>query len=218
MPANAHYFILNFLNLVRLNISALNEQLDSLDGQMSDYELSKDQSNFYSESLHFNGYSFNLVRNLIILICIGATIAMIWVITALISLCKAKVGGQEQKATSEQFMNNVMVRFGYEVFFELMICALLTVSSPQASGPALWISGLAILAVAGFSMIALSTCFCGKGPFTESEDVSGAVTEQVAGTQMHTQTVQNTDVPLNQHINNPVQVEDDEVSPTQRGL
>ena len=168
MPANAHYFLLNFLNLVRLNITALNKQLDTLDGEMTDYELSTHDGNFYSAALHNSGYSFNLVRNLIIIICIGAAIAMIWLFTAVIRVCRAKVLGADSSASSETFMNNVMVRFGLEALFELMICAMLTVSSPEASGAALWVSGLAILVVSGLALVALFSLFCSKRPLGAS--------------------------------------------------
>jgi len=48
LPANAHYFILNFLGFVRLNFESINSSIDSLSNKMSEYELIADEDSIFS--------------------------------------------------------------------------------------------------------------------------------------------------------------------------
>jgi len=39
LPSNAHYFLLNFLSIVRLNFESINAQIDTLSGTMDEAKL-----------------------------------------------------------------------------------------------------------------------------------------------------------------------------------
>ena len=48
LPANAHYFLLNLLSLVRLNFENLNAVLDDADAKLQEYHLLSDQDSYYT--------------------------------------------------------------------------------------------------------------------------------------------------------------------------
>jgi len=48
LPANAHYFLLNFLGLVRLNFESINASIDSLSDRLSEYELIASEDSYFN--------------------------------------------------------------------------------------------------------------------------------------------------------------------------
>ena len=48
LPANAHYFLLNFLSLVRLNIEGMGSSLDQLDLKLKEYMLITEENSGFS--------------------------------------------------------------------------------------------------------------------------------------------------------------------------
>lgn len=85
------------------------------------------------------GYHYSFVRNMLLVISIAAVIALVWLITAISQIVRNKSLSSEELSragprSQETFMNNFMVRFVYEVFFELMICAFISVTNQEAAG------------------------------------------------------------------------------------
>jgi hypothetical protein len=137
LPANAHYFFLNFIGLVRFNLETINSSLDTISSKLHDYQLVEDENSFFSSQLHESGYRFSFVRNMLTILCMATLIALIWLFTAVIQLIRKKATGAEASKktfSSEVFMSNFMVRFLLEVFFELMICSMINVTSVVGSG------------------------------------------------------------------------------------
>jgi len=61
-------------------------------------------------------------------------------------------------------MNNFMVRFFLEAFFELMICAFINLTSQEA-GVAWWICSLAAMIISIFALLSIFSLFCMNGPY-----------------------------------------------------
>ena len=72
-------------------------------------------------------------------------------------------------------MNNCMVRFFYEAFFELMICAFINVTNQQLAGMAWWVTSLAVLVTAFFAMLAIISLLCHNGPYVRDTYAKGSL-------------------------------------------
>jgi len=132
LPANANYFFLNFASVARFNIESINSTLDTVASKLIDYQLIEDEQSFFSAQLHSYGYRFSFVRNLLTVLCIAALVGFVWILTAAIRLIRKNVQGAENSknfSKSEVFMNNFTVRFFLEIFFELVICAMINIAS-----------------------------------------------------------------------------------------
>lgn len=62
-------------------------------------------------------------------------------------------------------MNNFMIRFLYEVFFEFAICAMINISDTNSGGIDQWLISLAALIVIGVALLAVMSLFCKNGPY-----------------------------------------------------
>ena len=168
LPANAHYFLLNLLSFVRLNFQSVSSSIDSIQAKMLEGKLINDESYWYNESLHIGGYRFSFIHNMLIIGVIAAGITLVWLLTAVIEALTNKCGrGQQSPATrtKESLMNNFAVRFALEVYFELMICAMITLSSPSEAGTAWTFFSLGCLMFAGVSTLALVSLYFRGGPY-----------------------------------------------------
>lgn len=83
LPANAHYFLLNMLSVIRLNFQNLNDSVDELAEQMEEYELLSDNSSTYSSQLHNMGYRHDVVRNMLLIGCAALVIVLAWLFVTL---------------------------------------------------------------------------------------------------------------------------------------
>jgi hypothetical protein len=136
LPANAHFFILNFLSLIRLNIESINESIDAIGDTMGESRLMSEDGSFYSSQMRSSGYRFGFVRNMVLFLCLALLIALVWLIIAIFKkLRQGQSNGENSPsqttgfAKAELFMNNFMVRFLYECFFELILCAMINISN-----------------------------------------------------------------------------------------
>jgi len=84
LPANAHYFLLNFMNMVRLNFDSLNSSIDEVSSKLEEYELAADEDSYFSFQLHYCGYNFSFLRNLLFTICLAILIALVWLFIAIL--------------------------------------------------------------------------------------------------------------------------------------
>ena len=48
LPANAYYFFLNFLSLVRLNFDGISESFDQVETKLREYEMISDENSAFS--------------------------------------------------------------------------------------------------------------------------------------------------------------------------
>ena len=128
LPAGANYFLLGLLDILRFNIGQLNlwlrQQVQGSDEL--DFELVlNDEVAFYTPLLYACGYSFSIWPNLIPYGCILALILILWVFACMIDLVKCCCN---RKPSYESKMTNCIVRFFYEVFFEVILCAFINAS------------------------------------------------------------------------------------------
>ena len=72
-------------------------------------------------------------------------------------------------------MNNVMVRFFFEAFFELMICAFINVTSQEIFGVATWATSLAVIIITVFVMLAILSLYCLNGPYVRDTYAKGSL-------------------------------------------
>ena len=77
-----------------------------------------------------------------------------------------------------------MVRFLFEAFFELMICAFINVTSQEVVGVAWWIFSLAIIIVTFFVVCAVLSLFCLNGPYVRDSYSRGSLLASFWGTRV----------------------------------
>ena len=163
LPANAHFFFLNLLQVVRWNIAAVNSSLNDLSSHLAELQMVDDESSSFSDRLFLFGYSVNFGQNLLFGFCILSIMLMVWLLLKVHSwVSKAK------KVTSRaSTMTNFLVRFLYEAFFELMICAFINLPGlKQVPGSSVWWAISLGIAIAGIATTVLlfSMCVRGRGP------------------------------------------------------
>lgn len=93
LPANAHYFLLNFLGLVRFNFEFINSQLDSLSQKMGEMNLLASDESYYSADMRTNGYHFSFIRNMMFAVSVFLVICLVWLFSAIFQLCRNKAPG-----------------------------------------------------------------------------------------------------------------------------
>ena len=167
LPSNAHYFLLNFLGLVRFNFESLTSQIDTISGNVDEAKLLNADSGY--AHLRSNGYHMSFFRNMLLLLSIACIIGLVWLISAILQSVRAKTQqeGQNGQQSKEASANNFMVRFLYEIFFELMICAFINVTNQEVAGMVWWIVSFAVIVVSIFSLLAIFSLFCFNGPYVK---------------------------------------------------
>ena len=98
LPANAHYFLLNFLSLVRLSFESLNSSIDQIGSQMEQYELAASEDTSYSFHFHNCGYHFSFARNMLFGISLAILLVLIWIFTAVIEFVRRHRQGSQEDA------------------------------------------------------------------------------------------------------------------------
>ena len=164
LPATANIILLDYLSIVRLHVGALNEAIESmfgLDDDKRDYEavIDEDSSYYYNELLMSCDYHASLARNLILIALLFLVIVILWLFVALRDnfFCKVR-----KKHQNETWWNNFFVRFLYEVFFELALCLMISLSMSGAIS-SFEMAVCCILAVASIAVICILTVMCFKG-------------------------------------------------------
>lgn len=135
LPATANLFLLDFLSGVRLHVGVLDrfiaEQVVSDSDQVDFDAIRSTDVHYYNELVNSCGYHVSLVRNLVLVFLLFVLLALIWVTVACKdsfvtcgTCCRRERGTRRREA----WWNNVLVRFIYEVFFEIVICLMLSFS------------------------------------------------------------------------------------------
>ena len=120
---------MDLLSLVRLNVEKVDEALAEKFYPNSAYEdfqaVSNGNTYYYNELMHACGYHSSLLRNLIIISGIFVCIMGIWILIA----CKDILANCCCTRTRhEPWLNNLLIRFLNEVFFEVCICLMLSLT------------------------------------------------------------------------------------------
>ena len=133
MPANAHYFIVKYLNIVRLDFDSVNESIES------GYEMHRFESgeHFFNRLLFMCGYKPLYAQNLIIVVGTVLVLAVIWNVIALKDylsrpsqlgyLCRSR-SLSFVKNSHEPVVTNFALRFFYEMFLEICICVMINIT------------------------------------------------------------------------------------------
>ena len=139
LPANAHYFFLNLLCMVRLNFASFNDSVsvEDLNSSILESKLIHDDHAYYSSLLHNFGYRFSFAYNMLLIACAALLLTLVWAFTKILDHLRPL------SASRRKTMTNFMARFALEAHFELMICAFITLSNPGATGSIYWLISLA---------------------------------------------------------------------------
>ena len=70
MPGNLHLFFLKYLDMLRLKVGPFDDALETSEAEqgIENYELSIDESSFYTTLLNDCGYKFAFSRNMVIIL------------------------------------------------------------------------------------------------------------------------------------------------------
>jgi ABC-type Na+ efflux pump permease subunit len=137
LPAHAHYFLVNLLGLVRLNLTSLNASVDDISSQLKEHELLEDPESHFSSAMHASGYRVGLIRNMLFALCLTLVVLLAWAISAMLeSICKDQSCQKKRAVSREVSFNNFVVRLLMLGSFELLLCAFINVANQGASGAA----------------------------------------------------------------------------------
>ena len=103
-------------------------------------------------------------------LCIATFFGLVWLVAAVIHQIRKKVGGAETAKSAsefEVFMNNFIVRFLIEIFFELMICALISITSLAGGSIFWWIISLFVIVAGAIAIFAIASLFIKRGPYVK---------------------------------------------------
>lgn len=90
IPGNAHYFFLDYLNILRLHFWSLNLWLQELAGANKEFDsamVENETAEHYSALIYTCGYSFSFLPNLILIVCLFIVILIIWLLLLSRDLC-----------------------------------------------------------------------------------------------------------------------------------
>ena len=182
-PGNSHLFLLDHLNVLRMNFGSLNAWLQKQvgDSRLEDVGLVLNpEASYYTTLVYQCGYSFSLWPNLILTFCLLGLTLVIWLIMAGADLtrcfctkhcvkgrCKRSCKRRCRRRHREQTMNNFFVRFLYEIFFEIMLCVMINVSyidfgSARQSGA--WALSIVLIVLTFVALVLISLTNWYRGP------------------------------------------------------
>lgn len=69
--------------MVRLNLDSLNSSIDEVSTKLEEYELAGSEDSYFNFHLHYCGYNFSFVRNLLFGLCLATLIALVWLFIAI---------------------------------------------------------------------------------------------------------------------------------------
>ena len=173
LPGNFNFFLLEYLNVLRLHTFALNvwlqEQVGNSKAEDSALVLA-DEPRYYTSLVHQAGYSFSFLPNLILIFCLFGLVFLIW----MVATCRDHMmnGFAGKKRAWEPYLTNFLVRFFYEIFFEVILCLIINVSSTDfdASGSSSftkWVICLVLIIAAIAALVAITTLLWRGGPVVE---------------------------------------------------
>ena len=107
--------------------------------------------------------------------CLVALIALVWIISAFIdSKCRSGQARRSRRESVSVFMSNFTVRFAYELFFEIFLCALINVSAfSVGAGNGNWIVSLFALLACAAAIGFMASLYCKNGPYVAGSYAKG---------------------------------------------
>jgi len=179
MPGNVHYVFKDYLDLVRLNWPALNLALDD----RSSYRQETQSSKYFNIFLETSDYVYLFAPNLVLVGTAGLAVLLVWISLALKDNMRVKhrlPGLSFFRKKHEPQANNFALRFFYEFFFEICLCALINIAAMNFSG---FMEGLQwaiclMICVGIFAYLAwILSLFCKNGPFLDGFYTKGTFLE-----------------------------------------
>ena len=134
IPANLHYFLVDYLSLIRLESGMLGSSVDAWQKERSheNYKLVIDKDSSYSGLHNMCGYKHAFSRNLIIVIFVAMALLLIIVGIYLCRLIRSTRRPPRHAVTTMNFG----LRFVYEFFLEICICVVINLASYKANANA----------------------------------------------------------------------------------
>lgn len=132
MPANAHFFLVHYLDVFRMRIEKLEQSIDKLFVNFDSYKemlIEEESTNVQlTDQLKYSHYKFNIFRNLSFYIIIFMAMLIVLLMLYLTEKCMKR--NQENRQgrrdrSREHYMVNIIVRFFYEIFYEVALAALI---------------------------------------------------------------------------------------------
>ena len=179
MPSNLNYFLIKFLDLVRINAKDIDESIEKAnpDEGLNRYHMVQRSDSFFSSLLNDCGYRTEFSRNLMLVLAL--TTALIVVLVALLiwdclsirssNLAKGiKKRGKGRGYRRSAYMANFTLRFFYEFFFEICLSIMIHITALN-DGSSLWLYSLSMLlalAILAF-IVSLILLFFRYGPYSE---------------------------------------------------
>ena len=172
MPGNIHYVFKDYLNLLRLNWPIFN---DALTDRYS-YRLNQDSPNMGKGCdnvlLEASDYVHLFGHNLVVVCIAGLCILLTWLVLTLKDRFQHKLPSAVRrrcpKGNHEPQANNFALRFFYEFFLEVSICAMINLAHLDFSSfshGAHWIMSFTVGIVILVYLIWLFSLFYKNGPF-----------------------------------------------------
>ena len=151
--------------------------------------MMQDENGVFSSNLQALGYSFSISQNIFSVLCLALAIALTWFVMAiLVKFFRKGASSQTNSKTTEEphtssevFMNNFMVRFIYAVYFELMLCAFINITSQSGSSLFWWIFSLMTIVAGIGSLFTLLSFFLCNGPYMVGTYEAGSLLKSFWG-------------------------------------
>ena len=175
MPSNLNYFLIKFLDIVRINAKNIDESIDKASPEegLNRYHVAQRSNSFYSSLMYDCGYRTEFSRNLALVIAL--TTALIVVLSALLIWDYLSIRSNFAKGIKKRgrgyrrtaFMANFTLRFFYEFFFEICLSILIHITALN-DGSSMWLYSLSMLlalAILAF-IVSLILLFFRHGPYS----------------------------------------------------
>ena len=167
LPSIANLYFLDYLSIIRLHFSDINEQISTYfgfhDAYNEDFRAIEEHDEYYNELIHQCGYSINLMHNLALILFLIGVFLSVWFILA----CKDFICFCGRRKDEALFFN-FTVRFLYEMFFEVCLCLMISFSSAKfladETKVTLFVS-IALTVLAALALSYLGVLFCYGGPY-----------------------------------------------------
>ena len=170
IPANLHQFLRKYLDLVRLNFFAGDDGGASFGSDSPPVPTGDPESNeIYSSNntiLQICGYAQLFFDNAGLILLVLMAICIIWALVAAKKVMPTFRASLQQSIKQEQKMSNFTIRFIYEIFFELAICCMISLSLNETGNSRVqWAFSVIVFALLMTLPIFLLSQLCCGGPY-----------------------------------------------------
>ena len=174
LPGNAHHLFLECLRILRLNFGPIDSWLRDLVGESpkhnAEMAFNSNDAFFYTTLINACGYSYSFWPNLILIFFLFALLMTFWLIAEIWAVIYRNISKNECRF--QRSMNNCLVRFLYEVFFELVVCLMISstyfVQGSDSASTLSWFAALAIFFLCSAALVFLTALlFTRYGPLKD---------------------------------------------------